>query len=574
MDSRASRQRQLGQRAPRSFAIAIAFALASLGCNDPKPPSAASAAKPGALTARGSADTFRYASGLLNSNDGLETAETALRESKSREEGARRLLYSQMPSAVVDQLNRWLASQNLKEKWSPDALLATLPEPLGELPAVKALGDSKFANPEAASLREAVWLRDISNRVCGEASNDLQRARRLFDWTVRNVQLDPVPTAEQKEEHATPPCLPWHVLALGHGQPEDRAWIFMLLARQQALDVVLLKPAGDQRRALLGLFVEDQLHLFDAELGLPLPGHEPDSVATLSQLAGDDELLRKLDLDADHAYPLHAADLAKVTAYIEASPLYLERRAATVEARLTGEEKLALSVDASGLSERLASCQHVGEIKLWPLPYERLQALAIRSSLGVKQLAGEFQVLMAFYDHVVKKKVEFSMGLWRGRVQHLLGRFSGDNSANYYYQLARMSDADINGRVAQQSAPQQGDTTEIVLQRQQEWEQIGEQYRAAKRNASYWLGLVAYERENYPTAIDYFARRTLEASPDGPWTAGARYNLGRTYEALGKREEAIAAYVSDDSPQRFGSLLRAKRLKSEAAAQPQQGGTP
>ena len=567
MDSRASRLRPVDRRAIRSLAVAIFFSLASAGCNDSKPSSAAGGAKPGALTARGSADTFRYAAGLLNSNDGLETAETARRESKTNEEGARRLIFSQMPSAVIDQLNRWLASQNFKEPWRPDALLATLPEPLAALPAVKALGDSKFANPEAAALREAVWLRDISNRVCGEASDDLERARRLFDWTVRNVQLDPAATAEQKEERAAPPCLAWHVLALGHGQAEDRAWLFMLLARQQALDVVLLEPAGGERRALLGLFVKDQLHLFDAELGLPLPGPEPDAVATLSQVAGDDALLRKLDLDADRAYPLHAADLAKVTAYVEASPLYLERRAAMIEARLTGEEKLALSVDASGLAERLASCAQVGEVKLWPLPYERLQALAIRSSQGVKQLAGEFQVLMTVYDHVVKKKVEFSMGLWRGRVQQLLGRFTGENGANYYFQLARLADAEIDERVAKQGAPQPGDNPIMAQQRRQEWEKIGEQYRAAKRSASFWLGLVAYERENYPTAIDYFAKRTLEASPDGPWTAGALYNLGRAYEALGKPEEAIAAYEGDDSEQRYGSLLRAKRLKSEARSQ-------
>ncbi|HVW36787.1 MAG TPA: tetratricopeptide repeat protein [Pirellulales bacterium] len=549
-----------------SIVVALGCALVA-GCNGSPSQPAKSGAKPAAPSARDSADTFRYAAGLLNGNVGLEAAEAAARQSKTQDEAARRLLYSQMPSVVVDQLNRWLGSQKLADDWRPDALLDTLPEALRELPAVKALGERKFSDPEAAALREVVWLRDISNFVSGEASDELERARRLFDWTVRNIQLDPPATPEQKAELARVPCLPWHLLALGHGQAEDRGWLFALLARQQAMDVALLEFPGEQPRLLAGLFIKDQLYLFDPELGLPLPGPAPESVATLTQIAGDDGLLRKLDLDAEHVYPLHAADAAKVTAFIEASPVYLERRTAMIEARLTGDEKLVLSLDASALAKRLAACAHVSEVKLWPTPYERLQALSQRRSTGVKQLANEFQVLMTPYEHVVKKKMELTMALWRGRIQHLLGRFSGDAGANYFYQLARMADAEIDERIAQQGAPAQGEPPEIAQQRKLLAESLGNQYRSVKRYASYWLGLVAYERENYPTAIDYFEKRTLEATPDGPWTGGARYNLGRSYESLGKAKEAIAAYRSDESEQRYGSRLRAARLETAAEAE-------
>jgi hypothetical protein len=549
-----------------SFVVVLGCFLVA-GCNEAAPQTSKSSAKPAPPNARDSADTFRYAAGLLNSNDGLEAAEAAARQSKTQDEAARRLLFSQMPSAVVDQLNRWLGSQKLADDWRPDALLETLPEALRDLPAVKSLGDRKFSDADAAALREVVWLRDVSNRISGEASEELERARRLFDWAVRNVQLDPPATPEQKEELARAPCLPWHLLTLGHGQAEDRAWLFALLARQQAMDVVLLEFAGEKPRLLAGLLIKDQLYLFDPELGLPLPGPEMESVATLSQIAGDDGLLRKLDLDAEHAYPLHSADAAKVAAYIEASPVYLQRRTALVESRLTGDEKLALSLDASALAKRLAACAHVGEIKLWPTPYERLQALSQRRSPGVKQLANEFQVLMTPYEHVVKKKLELTMALWRGRIQHLLGRFTGDAGANYFYQLARMADAEIDQLIAQEGAARQGEPPEIAQQRRLLAESRGNQYRAAKRYASYWLGLVAYERENYPTAIDYFKTRTLEATPDGPWSAGARYNLGRSYESLGEAKQAIAAYLSDESEQRYGSRLRAARLEAATEAE-------
>ncbi len=87
----------------------------------------------------------------------------------------------------------------------------------------------------------------------------------------------------------------------------------------------------------------------------------------------------------------------------------------------------------------------------------------------------------------------------------------------------------------------------------------------AKQDASYWLGLIAFEKKDYPVAIDYFARRTLELSPDGPWTDGARYNLARSYEALAQFSPAIELYQADSSPQKHGNRLRARRLKAETA---------
>ena len=45
--------------------------------------------------------------------------------------------------------------------------------------------------------------------------------------------------------------------------------------------------------------------------------------------------------------------------------------------------------------------------------------------------------------------------------------------------------------------------------------------------------------------------------PGGPWTHAARYNLVRTYQASGRRPEAIKGYRADNtSPSRYGNLLR------------------
>jgi tetratricopeptide (TPR) repeat protein len=88
-------------------------------------------------------------------------------------------------------------------------------------------------------------------------------------------------------------------------------------------------------------------------------------------------------------------------------------------------------------------------------------------------------------------------------------------------------------------------------------------YDTAKQNASFWLGIIAYDEGHYDVAIDYFLKRTIEAYPDGPWTAAAQYNLARCYEKIAQPEKAIKLYEDDDSPQRHGNLLRARRLRTE-----------
>jgi hypothetical protein len=98
----------------------------------------------------------------------------------------------------------------------------------------------------------------------------------------------------------------------------------------------------------------------------------------------------------------------------------------------------------------------------------------------------------------------------------------------------------------------------------------------AKQDASYWLGLLVFQEQAYPAAIDFFATRTLAASPGGPWTSGAHYNLGRTYEATGDIEKAIAQYEADTaSPQSIGNRLRARWLKEKGAqAKPTEAAAP
>jgi hypothetical protein len=64
-------------------------------------------------------------------------------------------------------------------------------------------------------------------------------------------------------------------------------------------------------------------------------------------------------------------------------------------------------------------------------------------------------------------------------------------------------------------------------------------------------------------AAHWLGRPELE-SGDSALRSGAKYNLARTNEALGKLEEAAALLEDETSPQRLGNKLRARRLKGQA----------
>lgn len=451
-----------------------------------------------------------------------------------------------MLAQAVQGLNQSLAGTGADDSWQPDPLIFSLPLEYRELPEIKQLGVTTFDFAGALELQEAFWLRDASRAARGKRIDDLARAASLFDWVVRNIQLEPdVPPGGGFDLlHA-----PRQLLLFGRGDALERAWLFVLLARQQGLDVVMLCLTDAERSEgyrpwLPALVSGGQFYLFDARLGLPIPGPGEQSIATLEQVADDDSLLRALDVDGE-PYPVTAADAGQVIALVEASPAYLSRRMRMVELRLTGDRKVVLTIAASALAERLRSMKHVKGTGLWDLPYRALaqQELPAAREAAARELA-HYQVAILPQD-----LRPVAAALQQGRLMHIRGVYmqaedESSASANAMYSHARLPKADLDRLNLE---PQQRALLDHT-----------------KQDASFWLGLVAFERERYPGAIDHFRKRTLEESPTGPWTAGARYNLARCYEALGRYEEAIALYEQDDSPQRHGNLLRARRLKALA----------
>ena len=393
----------------------------------------------------------------------------------------------------------------------------------------------------------------------GDLIDDLERAKSLFDWTVRNIQLDP---GDPKRI----PLFPWETLLYGQGIASERAWVFILLLRQLDIDAALL-ALGDTEKNLqpwcVGVLIEGNVYLFDPLLGLPIPA--PNGVtrsaggqlaiqpATLAQVAADDKLLRRLDADQSHVYGVKASQLTRVTALLEASPSYLARRMKALESQpyLAGPRKMVLTTSPSACARRWREAKHIAQARLWIQPF---QVLRIRSHLtwpAVQALLRAALPLYMVYEERSSSRsseqnqpqtVRHAGALGHGRILQLKGKFSGDDGAMRYYLLARPSNQSLRLSSA--------DPGEKLV------------YVWGKQDASYWSGLIAYQRGNYRSAIDYFRDRTLLAYPDGPWTDGARYNLARAYETSGETDRAILQYGSNDaSPGYLGDLLRAKWLR-------------
>ncbi len=450
---------------------------------------------------------------------------------------------SQIMPQLCDRLNHWARHEKLDVDWKPDPLVEKLPEQIRKLPPLRTLESPEYSLADMVLLQEAVWFRDIAQ--IAKAGEDLEVATKLFDWTVRNIQLEP--------DSNNPPRMAGEVLLLGRGTALERAWVFMLLCRQQKLDVLMLAVPGKEGSApkpwLTAALVDDDLYLFDPRLGLPIRKLEAEQPVTLEDAAKDESILAGHDLE-EEPYPVHAADIKDVVAYIEASTAYLEKRMKWLDAKLTGQQRVVLSVDAGKLAERVGKLPHIAKVEIWPLPYEALRAKLTHDKAEVQAHAREMRL------------VQLDTPIGKGRVRQFKGAIDGDKGARHHLLEARPSAQMLDelrekpetvlGPAIKRVPP--ADRDKIIGQQIQILEQ-------ARQHASMYLGIIAFEQADYPVAIDYFSKRVIAEAPKGPMATGARYNLARSYEAAGQNDEAIKIYEADRSAQHVGNQLRAKRLK-------------
>lgn len=480
-----------------------------------------------------------------------------------------------MVKQVVDRLNQWSAGQKPPAGWQPDPLVSTLPKPCEKLVRTEALESVEFTGADGAAMQEAVWARDVGQWVRGSAPSELIRAQRLFDWTVRNIQLPPGDAPAESFE--TLPKLPWQTLLLGRAGALDRAWLFLALARQQGIEAAMLGLPNQEKPWAIGVLIENEIYLFDHELGLPISASEgvrrsADGMLELSplswkRLSSEPKLLANMDLDEKSPYRIRLPEGAKLTVLLEATPISLSRRMKLVESRLAGKQKFILTANPSASAKRWRDTLGVADVRLWDHPFTTFVAQMQQGRQQIQQWAF---ATMPFQGGD-------NGGLWRARLTHLKGLLAGDEGATALYQALRPATKQLEQQQSMRAkgyyessrkTNPSGSERAALAQALQRAQFETDMAVIAKQYASYWLGLVSYERGNFDTAVDYFQKRTIEAWPKGLWTIGASYNLARADEAAQRTDAAIKGYRgNDDAPDSYGQRLRAKWL-GQAAKSP------
>jgi len=463
-----------------------------------------------------------------------------------------------MAIQVADRLDQWIRTQKPLEDWQPDPLIETLPPEMRELPEVKSLAELHFTRDDAFSLQTAVWLRDIATWARGDGVDELSRARALFDWVVFHIQLDPLDNSPQLSNGEILVRTPWQTLLLGHGSATARAWVYLLLCRQEGLDAAMLAvnvaAEGQEPRWepwAVGVAIEGKIYVFEPSLGFPIPSEDGLKMvpgrgleitpATLQELAANESLLRRLDADPRNPYRVKSAMLRSVQVLLEGSAVYLSQRMEMVTRMLAGGESLVLAAHPSDEAARFRGLFGVEDVSLWTLPY--------RASLQRQAFAAEVNRYQAMDMLPFMVQTESMMPLWRGRVFHLKGELLGEESATAYYQAARPAQRllDSSGMNSAQEM----------------------MYIQAKLNASYWMGLISVWTGNRKSAEDLLINRTALSVPGQPWEPGVAYALGRLNEKLGDYPRAITAYRADvHLPSRFGNLVRARWIEELTGAKP------
>lgn len=586
-----------GRLAPAHLRLApiVLLAVAVTGCN--RGPSVADMAQPTQERGSSTRDYFQVALDFLKQRD-----------EHNLDRAAGQTSYY---------LNRWIQDEAADPRWMIDRpLLNTLPDAVKRAPATKeitsdrALAGLEFRAGDVLFLEEARWLHAVAQwasqqplapdlaewieqrGLSSRSAKRLAQCALLFDWTIRNIQLDETlpyprdsvagPQIPSGQEDPTvdwiPPMrgmpgpgytlYPWHVMMYGHGDALQRARVFILLARQLRIDVVMLgidTRTGRAQPWLPAALLDNELFLFDSELGLPIPGPGDRGIATLSQVLDDPTLLSALDVGERHRYRVRPSDLEQVVVLIDASPEYLSQRMKLVEQKLDAANQMILTVNASQLKRDLEPCRGIKAVRLWAVPLETDIYQQARAAILASDPDLQWQ------DFLVHGVFQTLSPLVKGRRQYLLGNLSkkgDDQGATGHLLQSRMSQSQIEGIETSRDLQAALGLQKTPGMNERQWsnrmQHVKRLQLESKAHASYWLGLIQMEQRDFPVAANWLKQRTLEQHPDGPWTFAARYNLARCYEALGKTEDAVQIYLTDESPQRHGNLLRARRLESTA----------
>ncbi len=483
--------------------------------------------------------------------------------------------------------------------------------------------DGKVFLPQDADfLREIVWMRDVFSWAKGSKQDDLTIVKSLFDWTLSNIVI-----SEPTPGPAGPIAqLPWQTLLLSQGTAMDRAIVFIELLRQHRLDAFVIRPAEEKEvfPLVVGVRLNGEVYLFLPEYGLAIPGEGADaltldnglqynSIATLSQVAKNDALLRRFDV-ADKPFPATASDFAKVVAYVPSTPFTVAARMLPMEQEFSGAVNTVVATPFNAQKARIAELDGIVEVKrlyeatapiieqaIFSFESEDLTQIYMTASanangnLEVSDSNTQTDDNIADYtnsdssqdpaDAVSSTKKTQSASLWIGKNLYFRGQFTNDEGAGRQFLSGRISD-----RLIKQEETTIQQRVREYAQKYQEWRAsqgeaaTQEEVNAIAREAaatfqmevvtkryikiltSYYLALLSEASGNDAAAMDRLNDDSLRLRPHAnaervfgaSWRYAANYLRARILERQGNIETAIKRLQVE--PNNLGYQVRAQWL--------------
>ena len=535
-------------------------------------------------------------------------------------------------------LNRWanVEADSFAGDWELPNIATDVCKKYDFLGPVERIGEMSFHETDAYFIQQALWVKNIGDRlgesrhmnpyeiyrvaadkyeptaetkdglaeILGKLNEGLDEAgagkladgMRFFDWVVRNVQLeaeantDEDAIAEQRLGDSAVPGdggdelagagvkgtgyvrFPWQSLMYSRGDYVDRAKLVLLYADLVGIDAVMFTI--EDRPWCIGFAIGGKYYLFDTKLGLPIPGKETGSIATLADVKADPKLLASLDLTVDESlkdetkYWVQPEDLTNLKAKLYITPEGISNRVGQLESKLTGDSRLKLASRPTEVIARLPKIDGV-EFEAWDIAFKTHQfRKALRGAIS-----------KASYDDVLRDKV-----MWHYRDEAYVDGFETYRTARSKYfngifetvrndgianaielfyimiykdeTIAKLgSDTDLQFKMGiLREANQSSAEFESEIRSRQG------QMRLVRRDSGYFLAHCHFDNGNFGTAINWAER--LREKPDSErWKDGVEYLRGRSYEARRQYKEAADVLKSDDSLQFHGNLIRARMLR-------------
>ena len=479
--------------------------------------------------------------------------------------------FNQATTTSVFNFNLWSKLHDDDPQWVTPSLINTVPTELASTGLVQAIGGKQFIPLDINYLHETSWLHDISQWVVADdlphrmfwesykptvadevASEELTKVLKLFDWTVRNIQLAPlldyptIPANTEQSGKVSPQLgLPGpgysrtnrDVLTLGVGDWWQRARIFVLLARQQGIDVVLLGlPAefGERNQPwLTAAIIDKELYLFDLNKGLPVLNADKTEIVTLKQLKENVNFAQTQLPVAHQQQPQETLD--GLVGLIEADVVAVSHRMAILEKYLTGERQMVLTVAPSIISLRLRTEHQINRSKIWLPVYEGyLFEAALREKLDAQDSTA-MEFVSSTRNHSLFREVP---QLREGRFKLLRGDFdNGESSAGAQGESgakALMMASRIPTKIIEELPENEGIQQSLGLVKPANtpallWRKVllnkQKVFVRAKNYASFYIAMIHMEQGHYQDAIDWFEQRTLINEADDTADAAGKEEL-------------------------------------------------